>query len=199
MPTLTLPDLPYEILVKISRKVPSCDIIKGLSGGNRRLNDIFRDEQYWKKRIQRTWPQLYEHGLRGLALLPTFTDSYWMKRAYRSDRLQRAFSDGLKRHDVWEVDRYTMSFGLSFCDQGKTLVMGDSQKGGLLYWNLQSDKPMKRHASSVIAIHSAWRDKIVSMRSQGSLISTGSIDSTLAIVDLKDPSRPPTDKWDAIF
>ena len=63
--TFPLDDLPYDLLVDFSLKVPARDVLQGLCGTGRRIHGIFREDGYWKERIRRTCPEFFETWARG--------------------------------------------------------------------------------------------------------------------------------------
>ena len=56
---VSLGDIPDELILNISSYLDADIIIHSLLRVNKRLNDIFNDQKYWKKRVIDRWEVNY--------------------------------------------------------------------------------------------------------------------------------------------
>ncbi|XP_055343386.1 uncharacterized protein LOC129591667 isoform X2 [Paramacrobiotus metropolitanus] len=194
-----LSDLPYDALTALSLHLEPTDILHGLYETNRQLHETFKSEQYWQQRIKIQFPAVYGRLSARHSSSSSGDPLFWRKAAYRCESIRENFKsdrmvqttwashtvDGYYEPDEGDDEELSGLIDISciaFCDHGNVLVVGDSDRYEVLYWNTrgQSRPPYSGAPDKLRHIHESV---ICTLKGLDNRVASGSYDGTVAISD----------------
>ncbi|GAV02184.1 hypothetical protein RvY_12781-1 [Ramazzottius varieornatus] len=189
--SVTLDQLPEEVLHIIAAFLEPADVIGGLMRTNEHLHRIFSDEEYWRIRIKRRWPSTYP-----IISDRTQSRNVWKKRACTREAQYNKFSSEAK------TPLQNVSFGaehggfhfsdinaMCFINNGDVLASGGRDRQ-LILWDItaikrnyeQKVEPVSAATvQTILHTHGGW---VWSVQNVGNSLSAGSWDGAIHIFDL---------------
>lgn len=178
--SLTLTDLPLEILLHVASFMSPKDIICNLCQVCKTLYHIFAHDHYWKTRISLRWPGKYPVLDR--------EDFNWMRACMEREEIHSQWSDPNQNfHHVMYKDGFFAAVDVVHLFQGGDLLAIGSRDRHLNIVDLRKydcDKPNPCKDMQIFADHKIHKGWVWSMASCDNVLATGSWDTYVRLWNL---------------